>query len=221
MESVITCTESRTHCRRVPASGETERNVSCHRKVVFMKSIRLFTAAILCGLVLIGVASADDEAKTGFEQPILISSAGQSADVKLVAMLAKKQKLEATVADMAQPSDLDGIKTLIIVPGFSSKGLGAAGVSQKEEMDRVVALVEAANKANIPIVTVHIGGNARRGGQSDSFNKLAAESSKHMIVVEQGDEDKFFSTIAGEHDIPIEIVEKIAGAAQPLGKLFN
>jgi hypothetical protein len=31
-----------------------------------------------------------------FEQPILISSAGQSADVKLVKMLAQKQKLNST-----------------------------------------------------------------------------------------------------------------------------
>ena len=186
-----------------------------------MKMLKLLSVSLFIMLLTVAAVWADEEAKAQFEQPMLISSAGQSADVKLVGMLAKKQKLDAKIADMAQPSDLDGVKTLIIVPGFSSKGLGAAGVSQKEEMDRVVALIEAAQKAGIPIVTMHIGGTARRGGQSDGFNKLAAESSQHMIVVEQGNEDKFFSNIADEHKIPIEVVGKIAEAAQPLGDLFK
>ncbi|MCB2229643.1 hypothetical protein KQH82_02930 [bacterium] len=186
-----------------------------------MKTILTTLCALMLIVALAPALSAEEEkAAVAFEQPILISSAGQSADVKLVAMLAKKQKLDATVAEMAQPADLGNVKTLVIVPGFSSKGLGAAGVSQKEEMERVEALVQAANEAKIPIVMVHIGGNARRGGQSDGFNKIAAENSAHMIVVAQGDEDKFFSQIAGEKKIEIEVVDKIALAAAPLGKLF-
>ena len=155
------------------------------------------------------------------EQPILISSAGQSADMKLVGMLAKKDKLDAKAVNMATADDLEGIKTLIFVPGFSSKGLGAAGVSQKDEMDRVVKLVDAAKEKKIPIVTIHIGGTARRKGQSDSFNKLVAENSQAIIVVKQGDEDGFFSDIAKEKKIPIETVEKIAEVADPLAKLFK
>lgn len=186
-----------------------------------MKTVISAIAVLLIVLTAVGVAVADEQTKQTFEQPILISSAGQSADVKLVAMLAKRQKLDAKAIEMAQPSDLDGIKTLVIVPGFSSKGLGAAGVSQKEEMDRVVALLDAAKRDDIPVITVHIGGNARRGGQSDAFNELAAESSKYMIIVQQGDEDKFFSKIADEKKIPIEIVDKIAGTAKPLGDLFK
>lgn len=156
-----------------------------------------------------------------FEQPILISSAGQSADVKLVGMLAKKQKLDAKVVVMAKPADLKEYKTLIVVPGFSSKGLGAAGVSQTDEMERVTALIKEANKLNIPVILVHIGGNARRKGNSDAFNKLAAESSKYMIVVAQGDEDKFFTKISIEKKIPLELAPKIAKTAKPLGKLFK
>jgi hypothetical protein len=184
---------------------------------------------LIVGLVLLmlsaGAAWAEEAAKEAdgpaFEQPILISSAGLSADVKLVGMLAKKQKLDATVVNAAQPSDLDGAKTLVIVPGFSSKGLGAAGVSQKDETDRVVALLAAAKEKKIPVVTVHIGGNARRGGQSDDFNKMAAEASSHMIVVEQGNEDEFFSKIAEAGEVPLELVPKIAQAAKPLGALFG
>lgn len=179
---------------------------------------------IILGFLLVLLASASAiNAGTDitFEEPILISSAGQSADVKLVGMLAKRQKLDASAITMAQESDLKGIKTLIIVPGFSSKGLGAAGISQKEEMDRVDALVTAAQKQNIPIVMVHIGGTARRGQQSDEFNKTIAMASKYMIVVKQGDNDNFFSDIAKEKLIPIETVDKIAQTAVPLHNLFK
>jgi hypothetical protein len=156
-----------------------------------------------------------------FEQPVLISSAGQSADVKLVKMLAQRQSLNATTILMAKPEDLTGFKTLVIVPGFSSKGLGAAGISQQDELERVRSLVKAANDLKIPIVLMHIGGNARRQGQSDSFNQLVADNSKYMLVVKQGDEDGFFSTISKAKSIPLTLVEKIADTAGPLRNLFK
>jgi hypothetical protein len=156
-----------------------------------------------------------------FQQPVLISSAGQSADVKLVKLLASRENLDAVTTPLATADDLEGVKTLLLVPGFSSKGLGAAGISQQEEMDRVQALVKAAGVAKIPIILVHVGGNARRKGQSDAFNELVARNSRHMIVVSQGDEDQFFSGIASEENIPLNLVENISAASVPLGKLFK
>lgn len=156
-----------------------------------------------------------------FEQPVLISSAGQSADVKLVKLLADKEKLDATTLPMAGSEDLENAKTLVIVPGFSSKGLGAAGISQEEEMKRIQALINSALEKNIPIILIHIGGSARRQGQSDAFNALVAENAKHMIVVAQGNDDNFFSDIATEKQIPIEVVDKISDVAGPLGELFK
>lgn len=156
-----------------------------------------------------------------FAQPALISSAGQSADVKLAGMMAQKLELDAKVEIMAVPDNLDGMKTLIIVPGFSSKGLGAAGISQADEMARVKTLIEAARMKDIPILMLHIGGNARRMGQSDAFNELAAESSKYMVVVAQGNEDGFFTTLSEESGTPLEVVAKIPDAMKPLERLFK
>ena len=189
-----------------------------------MKVSRILLMSILTLLFTTTFVQAQDvpAAKTAqYEQPILISSAGQSADVKLVGMLAKRKKLNTKVVSMAKAADLQGMKTLIIVPGFSSKGLGAAGVSQKEELERVTALINKAKTLNIPIILVHIGGNARRKGNSDTFNKLVGESSKQMIVVAQGDKDKFFTNIAKDKKIPLKIVPKIIKAAKPLGELFK
>ncbi len=156
-----------------------------------------------------------------FKQQILISSAGQSADTKLVGLVIKKLKFDVKENNNAKPTDLSGIKTLVIVPGFSSKGLGAAGISQEQEMNRVKELVNAANQKNIPIICVHVGGNARRKGQSDDFNKYVTENSKFIIVVKQGDEDKFFTNLAVQRNIPLKLVEKISDISNPLSSIFE
>ncbi len=172
-------------------------------------------------IILILFFAASSVKAQKFEQPVLISSAGQSADVKLVKMLAQRQGLNATTILMAKPDDLTGFKTLIIVPGFSSKGLGAAGISQQEELERVQTLIKSANDLKIPIVMLHIGGNARRKGQSDAFNQLVADNSKFMLVVKQGDEDGFFTAVSKAKNIPLTLVEKIAETEKPLGELFK
>ncbi|HEY4754781.1 MAG TPA: DUF6305 family protein [Ignavibacteriaceae bacterium] len=177
---------------------------------------------ILIVLFIAGVSTFESNAQTPkYQQPVLISSAGQSADIVLAGMLFKKLKLEYKTANLAKESNLEGIKTLVIVPGFSSKGLGAAGISREDEMKRVKELINSAKKKKIQIVMLHIGGNARRGNQSDDFNKLVAESSSYMIVVSQGDEDKFFSKISAKTKTPIKLIDKIAQASEPINQLFK
>ncbi len=156
-----------------------------------------------------------------FEKPVLITSAGQSADITLASMLCKKINLDHKAISTAKESDLSGIKTLIIVAGYSSKGLGAAGVSREDELKRIKSLISAAKNNKINIIMMHLGGKPRRGNQSDEFNKLAAEAANYMIVVKQGDEDKFFSKIAENKKVKIDLIEKIADGVNPLKSIFN
>jgi hypothetical protein len=180
---------------------------------------RIHIIAVL--ILMAAFAAVPSMAQPAFEQPALITSAGQSADVTLAGMLFKKLNLEAKTSPRATASDLDGIKTLVIVPGFSSKGLGAAGISREQELTRIKELIAAAGKKNIPVLTLHIGGKPRRGQQSDDFNTLAVNAAKHVIVVKQGDEDGFFTNLAAAGKIPIVVIAKIAEASQPLAGLFK
>jgi hypothetical protein len=182
-------------------------------KKYLLKSIGLFSLVMAFSVMV--------SAQEKYQKPILITSAGQSADVKLVKLLAKKQSIDAESKLMANAPDLEGIKTLVIVPGFSSKGLGAAGISQQDEMDRVEQLIEETNNRNIPIVMLHVGGNARRGGQSDDFCRIVAENAKEMIVVSQGNEDGFFTEIANNKNINLQEVENIGDAGEPFRLLFE
>jgi hypothetical protein len=156
-----------------------------------------------------------------FDQPVLITSAGQSADVTIAGTLFKKANVAAKAIPLAKASDLEGIKTLVVVAGFSSKGLGAAGISREQEMSRVQTILQAAREKKLRIITLHIGGKARRGNQSDDFNRSAAEAASYLIVVKQGNEDQLFSKIAAEKKIPLDLVDRIADAVAPLAKVFT
>lgn len=159
--------------------------------------------------------------KVKFEQPVLITSAGQSADVTIAGMIFKRANVQAKSISLAKASDLDGMKTLVMVAGFSSKGLGAAGISREQEIARVQSILKTSKEKKLRIITLHIGGKARRGNQSDDFNKMTAEASSYLLVVKQGDEDQFFSKIAAEKKIALDLVDKIADAVQPVAKAFE
>ncbi len=158
------------------------------------------------------------QAQTVFEQPILVTSAGQSVDIKLAGVLLSRLKIEFVIIEDATSANLKEFKTLLMVPGYSSKGLGAAGVSRSDEFDRVTELLAGAAKAEIPVLALHLGGKARRGVQSDDFNKAVVEASGLAIVVAQGDEDGFFTDICKTSEIPLEVVKIMANAMEPLEK---
>lgn len=166
------------------------------------------------------IACAAPAAEMQFEQPLLLTAAGGSVDINLAGVLLKRLDVAYTANATAQPGDLEGIETLVVVPGYSSKGLGSAGISREEEMQRVTTLLAAAKEKGIAVLTLHLGGKARRGVQSDDFNRIAAEAADLLIVVAQGDEDGFFSGISEEAGVPMKTVAAMAGAMQPLGEVI-
>jgi hypothetical protein len=183
---------------------------------------RALILIVTATLILLTTASTVmlSQSKPKYDQPVLITSAGQSADVTIAGTLFKKANVQAKALPLAKAADLEGIKTLVVVAGFSSKGLGAAGISREQELTRVQSILQAAKEKKLKIMMLHIGGKARRGNQSDDFNKMAAEVSSYLLVVKQGDEDQFFSKIAGEKKIAIDLVDKIVDAVQPVAKAF-
>ncbi len=103
-----------------------------------MKKFLICITLILVGIsLLIPGALASQEPAARFEQPLLITSAGQNAEVQIAAVLAKRAGLNYTLAKLAGPNDLAGQKTLVLVLGASLKGLGAAGLDMNKESRRV------------------------------------------------------------------------------------
>ena len=142
-----------------------------------------------------------------FQGPVLVTSFGQSTDGSMIEQVMKRLKTVAyTYNPTATSADLGGVKTVVIAVGNSTKGLGAAGISQDQETARAKEFMAAAKKAGVKVICCHIGGATRRGALSDAFADMVLPLSSYILVKEDGNEDGKFSSFAAANNIPITLV---------------
>lgn len=153
--------------------------------------------------------------------PALLTSIGQSADVEMAKAIMTRAKLNFTMDSLVKAQALasTNAKTLVVVIGGSSKGLGAAGISADAELERARALLAEAKKRGMKIIGLHIGGEARRGELSDRFINMAVPQCDYFIVVEDGNKDGLFTKLCGTK-IPLDSVQKISQVGEPLAAAF-
>jgi len=181
--------------------------------------ISVFLALLFCGAALYaqqaaGVAFAD--------KPVVLTSVGQSADMEMVRVLLTRAKIPFKADAQLQANGLSSdTRTLILVIGGSSKGLGAAGISTEDEMKRSEALVKKAHDSGMKIIAVHVGGEARRGSLSDGFIKFAVPEADLVIVVSDADKDGLFTNLTKDAHIPCDLVDKISAVGAPLAAAFK
>lgn len=163
-----------------------------------------------------------EEGAVTISLPILMTSAGQSADVSMFNAIAARSGVEATSRELVEADDIEvgEYNTLVIVVGGSSKGLGAAGVDAEQEQARVDAIIEKLQDS-VTIVVAHIGGQARRGELSDGFINALLPVADYIIVVEEGDADGLFSNYAAENNVPISICPDIASVGEAFAGLIS
>lgn len=153
------------------------------------------------------------------EQPILLTSSGQSADYQIVGTVLKNLGLDYTME--ATATELGDAKTLMIAVGGSSKGLGAAGIDADQELARVTALIDAADSAGLTIITMHTGGTTRRGDLSDKFITPSFEKADYAIVVKEGDQDGMMSGICSQNGIPMDLIDSVTDLTTVIPKAFK
>lgn len=156
-----------------------------------------------------------------FPRPAFITSAGQTSDAAIVKVLANTRlKLNCGYDIAAKPAALEGSHTLMFVLGASNKGLGAAGLSFEQEVERVKSLIAAAKSAGMKIISIHTGGTARRGEASNQLIALCVPVSDIVIVVQGGNEDGFFTNLCAQSRVPLVVVPTIAEAGTMLSYLM-
>jgi hypothetical protein len=156
------------------------------------------------------------------EKPALLTSSGQSADIEMVRILLDRAKVPYKLDAKITAAGLTatGAKSLVLVLGGSSKGLGAAGISAQAEIDRTKALMAEAKKQGMKIIGLHVGGESRRGELSDKFLTDTVPACDYVIVVAEGNKDNLFTKLAGSK-VTLDTVDKISKVGDPLAKAFK
>lgn len=167
------------------------------------------------------VVTVGDLDKSKYEAPVLITSFGQSTDAAMLDNVMGRLDVEYTYNATATADDVAGYKTIIITVGASTKGLGAAGISEADETARAEAFMEAVKSADCEVICCHIGGASRRGALSDAFADMVLAESSYAIVKEDGDADGKFTNYAEENNIPITLVNQTKNTVTVLTDLFS
>ena len=197
-----------------------------------MKKIMWTLLIILATTAAAGIAQEPD---MQLEQPVLITSCGQSPGPVRLKIFMKRLEYDFDYNVTATAADLQAEKeagtpymSLFIVTGASLKGMGAAGVSMKDELARTAALIAEAKKQGIIIVGTHIEGMSRRaqgaaaGDNSDELSiDAVCQNADLLFVKSDGNEDGRFTVISTDRNIPLLLFEKNSEMKTALEKLFK
>ena len=180
-----------------------------------MKSFKNSLNFLFIIILLLSFTAFSGQLIAAEEQPeILITSIGQSADGRMINILLTRNNVETVYEQLASSEVIKDFKIVIAVVGGSSKGLGAAGIDKNDEIERTKSLVQEIEEQEVVLLVMHIGGEARRGALSDAFLDEIVPYADHLIVVETGNMDGYFTHISKEKEISMEVVNKIVDTGE-------
>ena len=202
-----------------------------------MRRSRWSVGLVAPGLMVLACvtsAQAQDVGVAG-DTPVLLTSCGQSPGPTFVKLFLGRLGVDHQTLEMATAQDLldaqaagNPFKTLIIVAGASLKGMGAAGVSMREELIRTEALIAEARRQGLTIIGAHVEGMDRRaqgaaaGDNSDEQSIDAVMPMSDVMVIRQdGNEDRRFTIISEAQGIPLVLFEKNMEMGDAFGKVLR
>lgn len=185
------------------------------------KRIFIGTFLLVCILLIGSVIAQEIQVPFTCEVPVAVTAPGQSPEIAIVNLLAKRINLEIKSDPFLKPEALNGFKTLIIIIGGSGKGLGAAGVDLQEEVKRANELIAVCKEKGIKIIGMHLGGEERRGSNSEVMIELVTPICDYVVVRSDGNKDGVFTKICTEKKIPLVEIEKTLEVTNILKTVFK
>jgi len=161
---------------------------------------------------------------------VYLTTIGQTADMDTVynilefyvyATAPTELAVDVTMDNLLMASEVPAGSIVIIVPGASSKGMGAAGTDQAAEQARAVAFSARAAAEEITVFVVHTGGSQRRGVESDPLITASSTSASLMLVIDTANSDGFFDGLAETYDTPVYYYSTATLLVPPFRQIFN
>lgn len=159
--------------------------------------------------------------KSLYKQPVFVTSFGQSTDAAMLDTVMKRIGVNYVYNATATADTIKGYKTIIIAVGASTKGLGAAGISEADETARAKAIMEYINTNDVEVICCHIGGSARRGTLSDLYSDMVMEKASLIVLKEDANFDYKFTKYAEEHNKPISLIYATKDALTVFTEIFQ
>lgn len=189
------------------------------------KHVKFFTVVGVSLLVLfsctISIFAAQAEAPFTAETPVAMTAPGQSPEIAIVSLLARRINFEIKIDNFLDVDGLEGIKTLIIIIGGSGKGLGSAGVDIQGEIKRAERLMAACKEKGIKIVGMHLGGENRLGANSMVMIDLVTPNCDFVLVKSDGNKEGIFTKITTDNKIPMIEIEKTLQTTDVIKEIFQ
>lgn len=123
--------------------------------------------------------------------------------------------------NMLTASNVEKGSVVFLVTGSSGKGLGYASTDVAGESARAAGFATAAEAGDITLIVLHVGGTARRGDQSDPVLNSVCGYADLLLVVNEGNGDKFFTNIASSNNVPLYLYSKSAEMTDAFIKMFG
>ncbi len=155
------------------------------------------------------------------KEKVLVTPAGQGTEGLIISELSDVLNIRNHYMFWAEPQDLNGYNTLVLVLGFSKQGLYSIHKTPEDEIQRVKSLVTAAHKIGMPVVMLHIGGQDRRRQVDDRTAELIAPMLSYIIVTQDGERDRFFTRLAAKNKIPLTVVKDVKEIKVPFNSVFR
>lgn len=215
-----------------PEEEDVKVKLTAMLKLNDSKDTREFTLTVKkIGAEPVGGTDSDLPAKyndLAKDKKVYLTSLGQAGDLSTVNTLLSRYvysssenaefAAKVTIENVLHASEVEEGSIVIIVPGASTKGLGAAGTNLAAEKLRGEAFAAAAKAGKITVIVVHIGGEARRGNDTDPLVRAAADGAELLFVVEDGNSDGFFDGLGNDNVYYFSQATKIA---EPFKQIFN
>lgn len=159
---------------------------------------------------------------------VYVTSIGQAGELATMTTLLSRFVYSAeesdefeqkvTIETMLAPNQVESGSIVILIPGASDKGLGAAGTNLTAEKNRADAFSQRAEDGEITIIVVHMGGEARRGESTDPLINASVSKASLVLVEEEGDFDDFFTNLENEF---VYFYPSAMDLAAPFKQIFN